>query len=181
MGWCHEFGPTIAAGCGHPMVAGSHGCTCSVCGADCRGRFEGCPRVWERGPHPLPVTPRPPGQPVPAVPAASDATAPADPAAERVLTRTSLAVGRLSREVRRLAAVADALPERIEQAVARSAPPAGDPPPPPRAAAPDATADPGPPPGPAGAGVAGPVGWRAARPAWRAAGARWWASARPPR
>jgi hypothetical protein len=32
------------------MVAGAAACTCAHCGAVCRGRFNGCPAVWARGP-----------------------------------------------------------------------------------------------------------------------------------
>src|SRR2546421_204901 len=28
MGWCHEFGPQIREGCGHPMRAGESACVC---------------------------------------------------------------------------------------------------------------------------------------------------------
>src|SRR5436305_9777872 len=50
MGWCHEFGPQIREGCGHPMRAGESACTCPQCGVVCRGRFTGCAEVWARGP-----------------------------------------------------------------------------------------------------------------------------------
>ncbi len=53
MGWCHEFGMEIEAGCGHPMVAGPTACSCAECGTFCKGRFEdGCEAVWLRGPRP---------------------------------------------------------------------------------------------------------------------------------
>src|SRR3954465_1525347 len=50
MGWCHEFGPQIREGCGHPMRAGESACACPQCGVVCRGRFAGCAEVWARGP-----------------------------------------------------------------------------------------------------------------------------------
>src|SRR5437763_239960 len=50
MGWCHEFGPQIREGCGHPMRAGESACVCPQCGVICRGRFAGCAEVWARGP-----------------------------------------------------------------------------------------------------------------------------------
>src|SRR4051794_30166096 len=50
MGWCHEFGPQIREGCGHPMRAGESACSCPQCGVICRGRFAGCAEVWARGP-----------------------------------------------------------------------------------------------------------------------------------
>ncbi len=50
MGWCHEFGPQIRHGCGHPMVAESMSCQCPECGTVCWGRFAGCHRVWANGP-----------------------------------------------------------------------------------------------------------------------------------
>jgi hypothetical protein len=49
VGWCHEFGPQIHEGCNHPMVARADSCSCDRCGTVCRGRFNGCPAVWERG------------------------------------------------------------------------------------------------------------------------------------
>lgn len=59
MGWCHEFGTEIDAGCGHPMVAGSSACFCAQCGTLCKGRFEGgCEAVWSRAPRA-----NPPGRP----------------------------------------------------------------------------------------------------------------------
>src|SRR5947208_8174478 len=50
MGWCHEFGPQLREGCGHPMRAGESACSCPQCGVVCRGRFAGCAEVWARGP-----------------------------------------------------------------------------------------------------------------------------------
>ncbi|MBV8162187.1 MAG: hypothetical protein JO265_14805 [Acidimicrobiia bacterium] len=50
MGWCHEFGPQIREGCGHPMRAGESACSCPQCGVVCQGRFAGCAEVWARGP-----------------------------------------------------------------------------------------------------------------------------------
>ncbi|GAC1320039.1 MAG: hypothetical protein NVSMB16_15490 [Acidimicrobiales bacterium] len=51
MGICHEFGPTIQAGCDHPMVANRpDACTCLECGVVCHGKFGGCATVWARGP-----------------------------------------------------------------------------------------------------------------------------------
>ncbi|GAC1543450.1 MAG: hypothetical protein NVS3B12_31940 [Acidimicrobiales bacterium] len=51
MGICHEFGPTIQAGCDHPMVANRpDACTCLECGVVCHGKFAGCATVWARGP-----------------------------------------------------------------------------------------------------------------------------------
>src|SRR5438067_4917523 len=50
MGWCHEFGPQIREGCGHPMRAGESACVCPQCGVLCSGRFAGCAEVWARGP-----------------------------------------------------------------------------------------------------------------------------------
>lgn len=59
MGWCHEFGTEIEAGCGHPMVAGASACSCAECGTLCQGRFEGgCEAVWSRAPRA-----NPPGRP----------------------------------------------------------------------------------------------------------------------
>src|SRR5438445_525731 len=60
MGWCHEFGPQIREGCGHPMRAGESACTCPQCGVVCRGRFAGCAEVWARGPREVHVV-SPPG------------------------------------------------------------------------------------------------------------------------
>src|SRR4051794_40553500 len=54
MGWCHEFGVQIHAGCGHPMQANTDSCICIECGTVCHGHFGGCPDVWARGP--IPVT-----------------------------------------------------------------------------------------------------------------------------
>ncbi len=53
MGLCHDFGSQIAEGCDHPIRAGSDSCTCERCGVVCKGRFEACPAVWARGPHPV--------------------------------------------------------------------------------------------------------------------------------
>ncbi|MBK9181076.1 MAG: hypothetical protein IPM45_16225 [Acidimicrobiales bacterium] len=53
MGWCHEFGVEICAGCGEAMVPGVGACSCATCGTVCTGRFRGCPDVWERGPQPV--------------------------------------------------------------------------------------------------------------------------------
>lgn len=51
MGTCHEFGPSIQAGCDHPMRADRpDACTCVECGVVCHGKFVGCPTVWARGP-----------------------------------------------------------------------------------------------------------------------------------
>ena len=51
MGTCHEFGPSIQAGCDHPMQANRpDACTCVECGVVCHGKFAGCPTVWARGP-----------------------------------------------------------------------------------------------------------------------------------
>ena len=50
MGWCHEFGPQIGAGCDHPMTAAGTECHCVTCGVRCEGRFKGCRAVWARGP-----------------------------------------------------------------------------------------------------------------------------------
>src|SRR5437763_2293043 len=50
MGWCHEFGPQIREGCGHPMRAGESACVCLQCGVLCSGRFAGCAEGWARGP-----------------------------------------------------------------------------------------------------------------------------------
>src|SRR6266700_1545380 len=60
MGWCHEFGPQIREGCGHPMRAGESACACPQCGVVCRGRFAGCAEVWARGPREVHVV-SPPG------------------------------------------------------------------------------------------------------------------------
>ncbi|TMK86440.1 MAG: hypothetical protein E6G57_12280, partial [Actinobacteria bacterium] len=60
MGWCHEFGPQIREGCGHPMRAGESVCACPQCGVVCRGRFAGCAEVWARGPREVHVV-SPPG------------------------------------------------------------------------------------------------------------------------
>jgi DNA-binding SARP family transcriptional activator len=60
MGWCHEFGPQIREGCGHPMRAGESACVCTQCGVVCRGRFAGCAEVWARGPREVHVV-SPPG------------------------------------------------------------------------------------------------------------------------
>lgn len=32
------------------MVAGADACSCKPCGTVCRGKFNGCPAVWARGP-----------------------------------------------------------------------------------------------------------------------------------
>ena len=53
VGVCLEFGPPIGPGCDHAMVAADQRCVCPQCGAVCRGRFQGCPSVWSRGPQPL--------------------------------------------------------------------------------------------------------------------------------
>jgi DNA-binding SARP family transcriptional activator len=50
MGWCHEFGSQIRAGCGHPMRAGENACVCPECGVVCTGKFAACDEVWARGP-----------------------------------------------------------------------------------------------------------------------------------
>lgn len=50
MGLCHEFGTQIRDGCDHPMHANPHSCSCPECDSVCKGLFEGCPDVWERGP-----------------------------------------------------------------------------------------------------------------------------------
>lgn len=59
MGWCHEFGPQIKEGCGHPMEAQEASCTCPECGVECTGRFDGCADVWRRRPEPVEVRFRP--------------------------------------------------------------------------------------------------------------------------
>src|SRR5437762_3395887 len=59
MGWCHEFGPQIREGCGHPMRAGESACVCPQCGVVCRGRFAGCAEVWARGPRDVHVVAAP--------------------------------------------------------------------------------------------------------------------------
>ncbi len=46
MGWCQEFGSSIAVGCDHPMTAAVDHCTCEVCGTVCNGRFNACASVW---------------------------------------------------------------------------------------------------------------------------------------
>jgi hypothetical protein len=56
MGWCHEFGPQIGAGCDHAMQAGHAQCECTACGVVCHGRFGGCASVWRRGPVKVVVT-----------------------------------------------------------------------------------------------------------------------------
>lgn len=53
MGRCLEFGPVIADNCAHPMQAGSDSCMCGECGAVCDGIFDGCAKVWARGPQPV--------------------------------------------------------------------------------------------------------------------------------
>ena len=58
MGLCHDFGSQIAEGCDHPMRAGADSCTCEQCGVVCKGRFEACPAVWARGPHPVLLAPK---------------------------------------------------------------------------------------------------------------------------
>src|SRR6266404_2329860 len=60
MGWCHEFGPQIREGCGHPMRVCESACSCPQCGVVCRGRFAGCAEVWARGPREVHVV-SPPG------------------------------------------------------------------------------------------------------------------------
>ena len=86
MGLCHDFGSRIAVGCDHPMRAGSDSCRCDQCGVVCNGRFDACPEVWARGPHPAALVP-PTSQVPPAVLAAqaspgrsAPAAAPGDPA-----------------------------------------------------------------------------------------------------
>lgn len=60
MGWCHEFGVEIEAGCNHPMGAGVSSCSCPECGTVCPGRFQGgCESVWARG-----LRPNAPARPV---------------------------------------------------------------------------------------------------------------------
>jgi hypothetical protein len=59
VGVCLEFGPPIGHGCDHAMVAADQRCVCPQCGAVCRGRFQGCPSVWSRGPQPLSLVPGP--------------------------------------------------------------------------------------------------------------------------
>ena len=49
MGWCQEFGSSIALGCDHPMTAAADHCTCEVCGTVCNGRFNACASVWANG------------------------------------------------------------------------------------------------------------------------------------
>jgi hypothetical protein len=61
VGVCLEFGPPIAPGCGHAMVAADERCVCPECGAVCRGRFRGCPEVWNRGPQAVSLAREPPG------------------------------------------------------------------------------------------------------------------------
>ena len=56
MGLCHEFGAQIRADCEHPMRAGASACSCAECGVVCRGLFDGCPAVWERGPRPVTIS-----------------------------------------------------------------------------------------------------------------------------
>ena len=53
MGWCHEFGVQIKAGCSHPMEADHDRCACPQCQTACGGHFAGCPDVWARGPQPV--------------------------------------------------------------------------------------------------------------------------------
>jgi hypothetical protein len=50
VGICLEFGPRITEGCDEVMRAADQRCACPGCGAVCRGRFQGCPEVWNRGP-----------------------------------------------------------------------------------------------------------------------------------
>lgn len=111
------------------MLAGSMGCACETCGAACSGRFAGCDKVWARGPQALPALVSVPGisalAPVETVAVAAVrnvVTADAVPApvplvevptADEVLRRASATVGRLARNVRRLAEAADALPDRV--------------------------------------------------------------------
>src|SRR5947208_2289691 len=47
MGRCYEFGVAVVEGCEHAMVVSAEGgaCQCSVCGAHCPGRFEGCEAI----------------------------------------------------------------------------------------------------------------------------------------
>lgn len=60
VGVCLEFGPHIAVGCGEAMVAADGRCVCPACGAVCRGRFQGCSAVWDRGPQPVPLVSKAP-------------------------------------------------------------------------------------------------------------------------
>jgi hypothetical protein len=53
VGICLEFGPHITEGCDEAMSAADQRCTCPGCGAVCRGRFQGCQEVWNRGPQPV--------------------------------------------------------------------------------------------------------------------------------
>lgn len=141
MGWCHEFGPQITAGCGHPMLAGRDMCTCSVCGVACTGRFAGCEAVWARGPQVLPPHaldrvngPQLSGASAPGAAARTDggagpivveaAPVEAVPATSATLTavvpdlqRHDRALERLARAVRRLTDVTEALPSRVEAAM----------------------------------------------------------------
>jgi hypothetical protein len=50
VGICLEFGPQITEACDEAMIAADQRCVCPGCGAVCRGRFPGCPEVWNRGP-----------------------------------------------------------------------------------------------------------------------------------
>jgi hypothetical protein len=113
MGWCHEFGIQICAGCGQPMVAGASSCHCDACGTECPGRFAGCRDVWARGPR-RDARPRraPPGAarrhiPVAQPNAAAAAPADADPGLEgrRVVDdMLAAALAVLSQRVEELAA-----------------------------------------------------------------------------
>jgi hypothetical protein len=50
VGICLEFGPHISEGCDEAMRAADQRCACPGCGVVCRGKFQGCPEVWNRGP-----------------------------------------------------------------------------------------------------------------------------------
>ena len=43
------------------MVAADDRCVCPECGAVCRGRFPGCPEVWNRGPQAVSLAREAPG------------------------------------------------------------------------------------------------------------------------
>src|SRR5947209_963539 len=85
MGWCHEFGPQIREGCGHPMRAGESACSCPQCGVVCRGRFAGCAEVWARGPREVHVV-SPPAALARRTPTPARAPRSPEPAADQART-----------------------------------------------------------------------------------------------
>ena len=69
MGWCTDFAHRIQADCDHPMtVADEAACSCTSCGAVCKGRFPTCAEVWASGPKPVALLAVHPGNDAGAIP-----------------------------------------------------------------------------------------------------------------